>query len=294
MVMAALLAALATVQAQADSQKKKAAPPNSKAPRTIRLPATIEASEEARLHGRIGGYVQKVQADIGDRVKEGQVLVEISMPKDEAELKEKEARLQQAHAELEQAQQAVQLAETEVVAVKTQKEVGTAISRKADSNVKVAEARVKMAMAGVKVAEARLEVVKSEVEGVESLLHEATVRAPFDGIVVKRSASPGEFVPPAESSRAEPLFIVVKIDFVRVVVQVPEEFAPSVGIGTQALIEIPSLDGKRFEGQVTRTGGTLSAENRTLHAEIDLPNGDGKLLPGMHGSVILTLGHASE
>jgi multidrug efflux pump subunit AcrA (membrane-fusion protein) len=143
--------------------------------------------------------------------------------------------------------------------------------------------------ANVKVAVARLEAARAELQRQAALLDYARIVAPFDGVVVERTASVGMLAGPP-SSRGERLFTVARVDTVRVVVDVPERDLGNLQTGALAVVEVPALGGPRFEGKITRTAGSLDPRTRTLRVEIDLLNRDGKLLPGMSGTVTLKVG----
>ena len=108
------------------------------------------------------------------------------------------------------------------------------------------------------------------------------LRAPFDGIVTKRTIDTGHFVQPAIGAKTEPLFVVEKSDTVRVFVEVPETDAAWVQKYAVATVRVPVLQNRTLTGKVTRTAGSLNRTSRTLLAEIDLPNADGTLRPGMY------------
>ena len=123
-------------------------------------------------------------------------------------------------------------------------------------------------------------VAKSAARRVEALLSYAKIVAPFDGIVVRRNVDTGDLTIPGAQS--EPLFVVARSDLSTVAVGVPELFAAAIDPGDRAIIRIQALPSRVFEGKVARTAYALSAKSRTLRAEIDLPNGEGKILPGLY------------
>jgi multidrug resistance efflux pump len=175
---------------------------------------------------------------------------------------------------------------------KQQLEAALAALAEAETKVKVAKAasdagaaQRDRAQAEVKVAAARLEVARAEVRRVEAVLQFAKVRAPFDGFVVQRSVNTGTFAGPPSGDRAEPLFVVARLDTVRVVAALPERAVPLVKLGAPAVVRLDVYKGQEFEGKVTRTAVALDAATRTLRVEIDLPNPEGKLRPGMFGTV---------
>ena len=154
----------------------------------------------------------------------------------------------------------------------------------------------------VGVARARLAVASSEQKRVEALVGYLTLTAPFDGIIVVRNANTGDFAVPASgdlsartlspdqsTDNSAPIFVVDRIDVVRVFVDIPEEDADYVEIGTKATVLVKAFRGAAIPASVTRTSWALNVTSRTLRAEIDLTNPKGKLLPGMYayGNVII-------
>lgn len=251
----------------------------------------IEAFERTPLYAKIAGYVLKWNSDIGDSVHKDDVLAELYIPEMEVEVKQKEASIRQALSEIKQAESAVLRSKAELKHAESQYERlaragrnGVLDKEQVDETrfgFEAAQAAVTKAEADVDVAKARLEVAKADRDHVETLLQYTRVRAPFDGVVTRRSINTGDFVQPSAASKGESLFVVEKIKPVRVFINVPELEAVWVRDGDVALLRVQSLQGQQFKGTVTRASKSLHPQNRTLRTEIDLPNDDGKLLPGM-------------
>lgn len=314
---------------------------NERGQKALTVPGSVEAYEEAQLFARIPGYVEKWTADIGDRVKKGQVLAVLSVPEHEAELAQKKALVVQAQAEVLQAQgllkeatatldlatNQIQEAEAGVKRARAyaryrkltherlkkllesrsvsqdivdegtrQLEAAEAALAEAESKLRVTRAareaglaKRDAAEAGVQVARARFDVARANLQRVAVLLQYSRILAPFDGVVTRRSVNTGDLVTPS-GRPAAPLFTVSRVDIIRVVVAVPDRDAPRLRVGSEATIKFDALPDKMFKGKVARIAGALDPAKRTLRAEIDLPNPDGKLLPGMYGTVTLMLG----
>jgi RND family efflux transporter MFP subunit len=152
------------------------------------------------------------------------------------------------------------------------------------------------------VAQARLIVASSEQKRLEALIGYLTLTAPFDGIIVVRNANTGDFAIPSSgdpsarmlspdqsTSGSAPIFVVDRIDVVRIFVDIPEDDADFVQKGNKATVLARAYRSEELPATVTRTSWALNVTSRTLRAEIDLPNPDGKLLPGMYayGKVII-------
>jgi RND family efflux transporter MFP subunit len=154
--------------------------------------------------------------------------------------------------------------------------------KSAESLHRVSQAQVEKASVDYEAAEARLLVARADYERAVVLREYATIRAPFDGIVTARNIETGHLVRAAESDSAKPLFVVVRTDIVRIFVDVPETDAVFAGPKGSARVRVPALSSEPFAGEITRTAWGLNTGTRTLRTEIDVPNPDGKLRPGMY------------
>jgi HlyD family secretion protein len=154
----------------------------------------------------------------------------------------------------------------------------------------------------VAVARARLVVAESEAKRLEAWVGYLTLTAPFDGVITARNVNTGDFVLPASgdpsatprspdqsAGRATPLYVVDRLDILRIYVDVPEEDADFVHIGTKATVLARAFRDQELPASVTRTSWALNVKSRTLRAEIDLHNPDARILPGMYayGKVII-------
>src|SRR5438552_2984171 len=226
----------------------------------------IEAYERTPLYAKIAGYVRKWNFDMGDRVHKDDILAELSIPEMEVELKQKEASVRQASSEIKQAEAAVLRWQADLKHAESQYERLARVGRsgvldkeQVDETglaFETAQAAVAKAQADVDVAKARLAVAKADRVHVQTLLQYTKIPAPFDGVVTWRNVNTRDFVQPAAASKGDALFVVEKVDPVRVLVNVQELEAVWVRDGDTALIRPQSLPGQQFKGQVTRTSGT--------------------------------------
>ena len=143
-----------------------------------------------------------------------------------------------------------------------------------------AKALLDKAGADVEAAASRIEVARFEAERAEAMAGYARVLAPFDGVVIRRGVDTGHLTTPGATG--ELLFIVARSDVVTITVGVPEIDAPFINAGDPARVRLQALAGRIFEGEVTRTAWALDAATRTLRVEIDLPNPDKVLRPGLY------------
>ena len=220
----------------------------------------------------------------------------------QAEVGKAEAGLTAARVELERVidmvkQQAVanrlqDEAQKKYDAAAAEKTVAEAAVSSADAELALAKARSEAAQADRDVAKAMTDVARRELDELDELITYAQLTAPFDGLVTQRHVDPGDLVRSGQtgsSQDATPLFVVSKLDQVRVRVPVPERDAPLATVGDVVKITIQALPGEMFEAEISRMAGVLDEQTRTMLVEIDLPNLDGRLRPGMFGQAMVTL-----
>jgi len=295
------------------SEKKTEATVETDTPRKMTLSHRIEqpgfnvqAFQETPLYAKISGYANTwdpTTVDIGSRVRKGQVLAELYVPEMKVDLQQKDAALRQANAQVTVARAAVLTAEAQMERAKSQymrlekAGQGGVVGREdvAETHLgyKASLATVEKARADVTAAEANVEVARANRQFSWTMLQYARVVAPFDGVVTQRNVNLGDFVQPAGTgTKGQPLFVVSQVDPVRVFINVPGSDAPWVRDGDPVSLRLQGAGGERFEGKVTRTARSLDPQARTLRTEIDLPNPEGKLMPGTYVQARITVKHA--
>ena len=181
-------------------------------------------------------------------------------------------------------------------------EAARAAVKTKDSQRVAAEAQVEKAKADVAASQADVKVAEAEERRLAAMLQYTKITAPYDGVVTSRNVNTGDFVragagSATESSGSEgssnqslPMLTVTRTDPMVFVIGVPEVDAPYVTVGNKASLRLQALAGRQFDVSVTRVAPTLHKQSRTLLAEVDLPNPNGDLLPGMYayGSIQLS------
>ncbi|MGD9856242.1 MAG: efflux RND transporter periplasmic adaptor subunit [Planctomycetaceae bacterium] len=155
-----------------------------------------------------------------------------------------------------------------------------------------AAAHVARAQADLVAAQARKHVAQTNLSQTQTMLGYAEIKAPFDGVVTQRGVDTKHYVQSASGPTSKPLLTVARTDQVRVFVDIPEMEAPLVDggkTGDAAVVRVQSLRDREFERKVTRTSWSLDASNRSLRTEIDIPNEEGLLRPGMFATVTILL-----
>lgn len=222
--------------------------------RYVTLPGEVHPLFQVTLFVKVAGYLENLTVDKGDSVKTGDLIADIEVPELRADKGRQEAELELAAAEFKQISEATN-------AAATQAENGT-----------------------LAVAKARLATAKANLAYTETMLSYARVTAPFDGVVTKRFVDPGAFIPaPNAADTPEAAAIVNLTDFktLRMQVAVPETEVPHIALGQRVEFTTDDLPGERFDGTVTRFYWALDRATKTMLTEVQMPNPDLKLRPGM-------------
>jgi RND family efflux transporter MFP subunit len=228
------------------------------------LPGTLQAYVESPIYARTNGYLRKWYRDIGSRVNKGELLADIDTP-------EVDQQLGQARADLNTAQANAHL--SEITATRyTDLLKGDGVSKQEVDNA-MGDQAAKRAI--VQSAEANVR----RLEEMESFKH---IYAPFSGVLTQRT-----LINAGNGGTSQQLFYLAQTDPIRVYVNVPEPFAPSIHAGIGAYLELTQYPGEKFRGKVVRTSNAIDHSTRTLLTEVDVPNSSGLLLPGGYAQVHL-------
>jgi membrane fusion protein, multidrug efflux system len=248
------------------------------APQTdvLALPGEAAAWYESTIYARVDGYVGKWFVDIGDHVHEGQVLATIETPRTNALLVAAQARVRAAEAEVDVGKAQARFARSTYERWNNSPKgvVSEQEREEKKASYESAQARWNAAVAQVNLAQA-------EVDRLNAAEQFKEVRAPFTGIIVQRHIDIGNLVTAGSTSGNTPLYRMTKNDPIRIFIQVPQSAAASMKIGTPAHISVSNLQGRSFDGTITRTANAVDVNARTLRVEVDLPNPDGALVPGL-------------
>lgn len=251
---------------------------------SVTLPGTTQALTTANIFARASGYIDKRPVDIGDKVKAGQLLAEITAPELDHQIEQAKATLELNTANLEQ-----QRANRDLATITRNRDrplVAEGWSTRQqgsidDQNLKALQAAVDQAHRNISAQEAQIRMLEQEKAY-------QTVVAPFDGVVTARNIDVGSLVQ-ADATTGTFMFTVMKTDVIRTFVYVPQSSSVGVAPGVEAIVHIPELPGVTFPGTVTRIADALQPDTRTLLTEIDVPNPDGTLKPGSYVTVELNI-----
>ena len=246
---------------------------------TISLPATTLAFASANIFARANGYIETRKVDIGDRVKAGDLLAQITAPELDHQISQNEAMLSQNQATLQQTQASRDLAKVtndrDSVLVKK----GWVTPQQGDTDRLTLEAQ----HAAVAVSQSNIAAQQALIRVLQQQKAYQSVIAPFDGIITQRNVDTGSLV----QSGSTYMFTLMQSDVIRTQVYVPQDAAFGVAVGVDAVVRVPENPDRTFPGKVTRFAHALAPGTRTLLTEIDIPNPDGALSPGMYVTVEL-------
>jgi membrane fusion protein, multidrug efflux system len=224
------------------------------ATRDIALPATTRGLDETEIYAKVPGYIKSLRVDKGDRIQAGELLATIESP-------ETDQQVRNAHAAY-------------VIAKLTDDRNRVLVKQEVISQQTADESHSAMLQAKAVLAQSI------------ALQAYERVTAPFDGIVTERDVDPGHLIPEATSSTslADAILHVARMKPLRVYTYVPQNIALFIRNGDSAAITVNEFPERKFTGTITRHPEALSPDSRTMLVEVDLPNTDEALFPGMYGT----------
>lgn len=231
------------------------------------LPASIQALRETTIYARTNGYLKRWLVDIGDKVTAGQLLAEIETPELDQELQEAQAKQGQIQVNLE-------LARVTAERYKSLKDIDAASAQEIDEKIGAYEVR-----------KADLAANQAQIKRLQEMRAFQRVVAPFSGTITARNVEVGSLIAAGSSSAQGWLFKLQHTETLRVFVNVPQNFLQLVKPGQEGELLVREAGQKGFASKVTRQAGALDPATRTVQVELQVPNKEGVLLPGMYGQV---------
>ncbi|MBS0355845.1 MAG: efflux RND transporter periplasmic adaptor subunit [Proteobacteria bacterium] len=235
--------------------------------RSVALPATLQGRSEISVIARSGGYLAAWHKTIGERVKKGELLATIEAPEQDQELEQARAAREQVKARVDLTRDTLKrwehLASLDSVARQDLDEKRSAAAQ----------------------TRADLAAVEANVRRLEQLRQFRRIIAPFDGVVTRRSVEVGDLI----AANGKELFALAQTDPLRLTLWIPQVYASEIAPGQEVTLRIPETPGRKFTAKVAHAAGALDPVTRTRQVELELPNPDGKLLPGTYGEVTFSL-----
>jgi RND family efflux transporter MFP subunit len=251
---------------------------------SAKLPGSTEAFEAASIYSRTSGYVAKRYVDIGDKVKAGQLLAEITAPELDHQIAQAQATLAQNEAALRQVQANMEVARVTWERDSKLLEKGWVTKQQGDQERLALLAQ----QAAVAVAQANIQAQQAQLMVLNQRKAYQRVVAPFDGVVTARNIDNGSLVQ-ADATGGTSMFMMMHSDVIRIQLYVPQDQAFDLKPGVEATVRVPEMPGVDFRGTVSRVANALQPGTRTLLTEIDVPNPDGALTPGTYCEVVLRI-----
>ena len=273
---------------------------------TLQVAGEFLPFQEVELHAKVAGYIRHIGVDIGDKVKAGQVLATLDIPELTAQVDGADAGVRQTQEQITRAQSEVQRAQADYDAVHSaaqrlqqasdarpgliaQQELDDALAKD-----RAGAAQVEAAKSALLATQEQLGVSKADRQHYSSMADYSRITAPFTGIVTWRYADTGALIQAGTSNAGSaPVVKVAQVDVLRLRLPVPESLAGFIKLGDTATIRVSAI-GRTFAGAITRNTGSLDPSTRSMQVEIDVPNKDGQLTPGMYADVTLNIQSAGD
>ncbi len=241
------------------------------------LPGSAAPMRETAVFARTTGYLKSRAVDIGDRVADGQLIAEVESPEIDGQLLQARGALAEARAARERAEAGRVLAAATLARNEQAVKQGALTRQEYDE----AAASERTTAAGVRVAEAAVQSGEANVRRLEDLQRFQKVHAPFAGVVTARNYDVGALIV-ADNAAARELFHVAEVTTLRVFADVPQAYSTAIAAGQPAPVFRAEAPGREFPGAVARTTNAIDPATRTLRVQVDVPNADSALLPGMY------------
>jgi len=273
---------------------------------TLSIAGEFTPYQEVELHAKVSGYIRKINVDIGDRVKTGQVLAVLEVPELNAQVEGADAGVRHSKEEIKRARNEVTRARatrdalhaeaTRLEQVAKQRPELIAQQEIDDAEAKdlAAEAQVEVAKSALAAAEQQLDVSKATHTQVTAMQDYSRIVAPFDGVVTWRYSDTGALIQSGTSNaNSAPVVKLAQVNLLRLRIPLPESMAEGVQIGTVGNVRVQAT-GERFTAKVTRFTSSFDRSTRTMQVEFDVPNTDYKLSPGMYADVVLEIQNRAD
>jgi len=254
--------------------------------RQVSFDAELRPYQEIELHSKVTGYVEAMKVDVGDVVKEGDLIASLDIPELKIDLEHSVAEERRSYAELERASAAYEEAHLKFSRISATDHAQPHLI--AAQELDTARVQDRATAAAVDSAKEQSKVAESEVKRFQTMVDYSRIIAPFAGVITKRHADLGSLIQAGTSSGSSPVVRLSQNDKLRVVFPVSLSFVSHIQIGDPVEINIPSL-GRTIQGTIARFTRKVETSTRTMDAEVDLPNADLSLIPGVYGTAVLKI-----
>jgi RND family efflux transporter MFP subunit len=269
---------------------------------SLTIAGQFQPYQQVDLHAKVSGYIRWIKVDIGDRVHQGEVLARLEVPELQDQLQGAQAEVRHSQSEIARAQSEVVSAQSTYSALHAEyTRLAEASKQKpgliAEQELDDARAKDQQAAAQIGVAKAALDAMQQQL-GVsratssrfQTLSEYEQIVAPFTGVVTKRYADTGSLIQAGQDSNTQtlPVVQVAQSDLLRLRMPVPESDVPYIKLGGDVLVKV-NATGRTFTGKIIRFSRALDTNTRTMLTEVDVPNPDLTLNPGMYAETTIQL-----
>jgi RND family efflux transporter MFP subunit len=275
--------------------------------RQITLSSELVPFQEIDVYAKESGYVNKLLVDYGTHVKAGQLMAILEIPELEAQLQEDQAEIKNAADQVSRAQHELYQYQAQYKALHLQytrlngvfeSQPGIVAQQEVDDaqgKDLAASSQVDAGQAALEAAQSQMSVAKAKLSHDQSLFDYSRITAPFPGVITERYANLGTLVQAGTSSstQAMPIVRLSEDDLFRLVIPVPESYVRYIRIGDHVDVLVPSLN-HTFPGKVARFSVDVREDTRTMHTEVDVPNPQRVLLPGLYANAELLLDRKND
>ena len=256
----------------------------------VTISGEFRPNQQVALHAKVAGFLQTINVDVGDHVKEGQEIARLDVPELKNELEKASASLKASEEEVTRAQASYSDAHLSYTRLKD-------VARQrpnlvAQQDIDTVQAKDLTSSSSVSVAKSRVEECRAEMNRVQALVDYTTISAPFAGVITKRFFDPGALVQ-GGTTTGQAIVDLAEDKKLRFVFPVPESVVPTVKVGAQVHISV-SATGEHIDAPISRFASKVDRATRTMSTEVDIANADGHITPGMYANVVFTVRESQD
>ena len=269
---------------------------------SLTVAGQFQPYQQVDLHAKVSGYIRWIKVDIGDRVRQGEVLALLEVPELQNQVEGAQAEVRHSQSDITRAQSEVVSAESTYSALHAEYTRLEEASKErpgliAEQELDDARAKDQQAAAQVGVAKASLDAMRQQLgissatrSRLETMSRYEQIIAPFTGVVTKRYADTGSLIQAGQNNNTQtlPVVQVAESDLLRLRMPVPEGDVPYIQVGGDVRVTV-SATGHTFTGKIIRFSRALDTNTRTMLTEVDVPNLDLSLDPGMYAETTIQL-----
>ncbi len=269
--------------------------------RDLKISSELVPFQEIDVFAKESGFVRQLYVDYGTHVKAGQLMAVLEIPELQLQVAQDDAAIKSAadqvtHAEHEvgrvEAQHNVLHLQFDRLDKVSKSKAGLVAQQEVDDaqgRDLAAEAQVEASKSNLSVAQSQLDAAKAKRERDQVLFDYSKITAPFAGVVTQRYANLGTLMQAGTSSaQAMPLVKLSQDNLFRLSIPVPETYVRYIRVGSPVKVNVPALN-RTYPGKVARFSVDVREDTRTMHTEVDIPNTDRQLIPGMYAEATLSI-----